>query len=39
MKTEVQGTPKTLCIVNILQTMDNVQHNFDVINQPMSQTF
>jgi len=39
MKTEIQPTSKTNNISNILQTMNNIQHNICIMNQPLSQTF
>jgi len=33
----VQPTIETSCISNIPQTMDNVQHNICIMNQPLSQ--
>jgi hypothetical protein len=31
--------PKMLCITDVLFTMDNIQHNIDMIDQPLSQSF
>jgi hypothetical protein len=39
LKTGVKPTPETLCISNIPQTMDNVQHNVPIMNQSSSKTF
>jgi hypothetical protein len=34
----VEPTPETSCISSIPQAMDNIQHSFPVMNQPLSQT-
>jgi hypothetical protein len=39
LKTGVESTPETSCTSNIPQTLDNVQHNVLIMNQPLTQTF
>jgi hypothetical protein len=39
LKFKAEPTPEISYISNIPQSMDNVQHNINVMNQPLSQTF
>jgi hypothetical protein len=38
-KMGVEPIPKMLCVSNIPQTMDSVQHSIPVVNQSLPQTF
>jgi len=38
LKMGAEPTPQMLCISNAPHTMDSVQHNIHIMNQPLSQT-
>jgi len=39
LKTGAWTIPITLCISNIPQVMDNIQHNIDIMNQPVTNLY
>jgi hypothetical protein len=39
LKTGAEPSPITSCTLNIPQTLDNVQQNNNIMNQPLSQMF
>jgi hypothetical protein len=39
LNTRLDSTSETSFVSNILQTMDNIQHNIGILKQPLAQAF